>query len=210
VEPQNARSRRTRAALLEAAREIVEGDGLPALTMAAVAERADISRRAVYLHFESRGQLVTALFDHVNEQEDLAASLRGISTAPDAAVMIAEWAAHLGRFHPRIARVARAVQRVHDTDEDAARHWRLIQQDWRRLCARVARRVKDEGRLAPTWTVDTMTDMLQALMSLDVLETLLDERGWSPSRYSRHLCDVARSSFLKDAPGNPPPDDAPA
>lgn len=196
MEPQNARSRRTRSALLQAAREIIEGEGLPALTMAAVAERAGISRRAIYLHFESRTQLVTALFDHVNEQEDLTSSLRGVAGSPDAETMIAEWAAHLGRFHPRIARVARAVQQARETDEDAARHWRLVQDDWHRLCRRVARRARDEGRLAPPWTLETMADMLQALMSLDVLETLVRERGWSPEEYSEHLRRTASATFL--------------
>lgn len=196
MEPQNARSRRTRTALLEAAREIVEDEGVARLTTATVADRAGISRRAVYLHFESRGQLLTALFDHVNEQEALTASLRGIADAVDAEETISEWAAHLGRFHPRIARVARAVQRVRDRDEDAARHWRLIQDDWHRLARRVARRVQDEGRMATGWTVDTMADMLHALMSLDVLETLVDDRGWSPEEYSRHLRETASAAFL--------------
>ena len=196
MEPQNARSRRTRVALLEAAREVVERDGLPALTMATIAERAGISRRAVYLHFESRGQLVSALFDYVNEQEDLPSSLQRIGEAVDAAGMIAEWAAHVGRYHPRIARVARAVQRVRDIDEDAARHWRLIQDDWQRLCRRVARRVRDDGCLAAPWTAETMAAMLQALMTLDVLETLVDERGWSPVEYADHLRETALATFL--------------
>jgi AcrR family transcriptional regulator len=37
--------------------------------MAAVADRAGVSRRAVYLHYASRAELVTALFDYVSEQE---------------------------------------------------------------------------------------------------------------------------------------------
>src|SRR6266536_1845633 len=46
------------------------------LTMAAVAERAGVSRRAVYLHFASRAELLTELFGHVSEREGLAASLQ--------------------------------------------------------------------------------------------------------------------------------------
>ena len=43
---QNARSRRTRLALLAAARTLVERDGVPAVTMASVAEHAGVTRRA--------------------------------------------------------------------------------------------------------------------------------------------------------------------
>ena len=179
MEAQNARSRRTRAALLDAAREIVEERGLPALTMGAVAELAGVTRRSVYLRFESRTHLLTALFDHVNESEDLAASVLPVRNAPDAATAIQAWAAHVARFHPHVLRIARAVQSMKDTDPDAAEHWRLVQEDWHRLCRLVARRIDDEKSLASGWTVETMADMLHALMSLDVLEILIEQRGWS-------------------------------
>ncbi len=197
MQPQNARSRRTQAALLEAAREIVEERGLPALTMGAVAELAGVTRRSVYLRFESRTHLLTALFDHVNDKEDLTASVRPVSDAPDAATALTAWAAHVARFHPRILRISRAVQSMKDTDPDAAEHWRLVQEDWHRLCLLLAGRVHDEGVLAPGWTVKTMADMLQALMSLDVLETLVDQRGWSVDDFASHLARVAQSTFTQ-------------
>src|SRR6476619_7573383 len=195
MQPQNARSRRTRAALLEAAREIVEERGLPALTMGAVAELAGVTRRSVYLRFESRTHLITALFDHVNESEDLAASVLPVRNAPDAATAIRAWAAHVARFHPRILRIARAVQGMKDTDPDAAEHWRLVQEDWHRLCRSVARRIDDEGALASGWNVETTADMLHALMSLDVLETLIDQRGWSVDDFAALLARLAQSTF---------------
>jgi AcrR family transcriptional regulator len=45
--PTNARARRTRTALLAAARAVLLEHGFPHLTMAAVAERAGVTRRAV-------------------------------------------------------------------------------------------------------------------------------------------------------------------
>ena len=195
MEAQNARSRRTRAALLDAAREIVEERGLPALTMGAVAELAGVTRRSVYLRFESRTHLLTALFDHVNESEDLAASVLPVRNAPDAATAIQAWAAHVARSHPHVLRIARAVQSMKDTDPDATEHWRLVQEDWHRLCRLVARRIDDEKSLASGWTVETMADMLHALMSLDVLEILIDQRGWSSDDVAVHLARVAQSTF---------------
>jgi len=195
MQPQNARSRRTQAALLEAARVIVEERGLPALTMGAVAELAGVTRRSVYLRFESRAHLLTALFDHVNEREDLATSLRPVQNAPDAATAIQAWAVHVARFHPRVLRIARAVQSMQGTDPDAAEHWRLVQEDWHRICRLVARRIDDEKALASGWTVETSADMLHALMSLDVLETLLDQRGWSSDDVAAHLARLAQSTF---------------
>src|SRR5215217_1613652 len=121
-DPRNARSRRTRAALLAATQVLLEEQGTEALTMAAVAERAGVSRRAVYLHFASRTELLTALFGYVSDQEGLAASLEQVWQAPAAAAALEAWASHLARFHPRILAVARAIQRVHRSDPDAATH----------------------------------------------------------------------------------------
>src|SRR5204862_2950392 len=71
VAQQNARSRRTRLALLASARTLVEQEGLSALTMASVAEHAGVTRRSVYLHFATRTELITALYEYVNETTGL-------------------------------------------------------------------------------------------------------------------------------------------
>jgi AcrR family transcriptional regulator len=194
--PQNARSRRTRAALLDAARSLLEERGTEALTMAAVAERAGVSRRAVYLHFASRTELVTELFGFVSEQEGLAASLQPVWDAPDAAAALREWAGHLARFHPSILAVARAIQRVRRSDPDAARHWRLVMADQQACCRRLAGWLARERRLARPWTVPAATDMLWALMSFELLEELLADRGWSPARYRTHMAALLASTFL--------------
>ena len=110
--PTNVRSRRTRAALLSAAHAILEEEGFEGLTMTAVAEHAGVTRRALYMHFPGRGELVGALFDHVADVEGLAESLRGVWEAPDAVSALDEWAAHLARYHPRLLAVDRALQAV--------------------------------------------------------------------------------------------------
>jgi AcrR family transcriptional regulator len=197
-EPRNARSRRTRAALLDATRTRLEEHGTESLTMAAVAERAGVSRRAVYLHFATRAELLTELFAYVSEQEGLAASLGPVWAAPDAAAALDAWARHLARFHPRILAVARAIERVRRVDPDAAAHWRLVMADQQACCQRLAAWMARERRLAPPWTVQTAADMLWALMSFDLLEELLVDRGWSVRRYRTHLAALFRSTFLCD------------
>jgi AcrR family transcriptional regulator len=91
-EPQNVRSRDTRQALLKAARQIIEQDGYDKLTMATVAARAGVTRRAVYLHFTSRAELVSALYAYLGEAEGLSASLTRVWGSPDALAALDEWA----------------------------------------------------------------------------------------------------------------------
>jgi AcrR family transcriptional regulator len=203
-EPTNARSRRTRDALLRAARAILEQEGFEALTMSAVAQRADVTRRAVYMHFGSRSDLVRAVFEYVAEAEGLQGSLQRVWDARDAAVTLDEWAAHLARYHPRLLEVDRAVRRVWRTDPDAADHRRRVVAAQLAGCRRIAQRMKDENRLAEPWTVTTAADMLLALISSDLIETLLVERRWSQRKLSDHLALVLRSTFLASAPQETP------
>ncbi|MET9342542.1 helix-turn-helix domain-containing protein [Nonomuraea sp. NPDC003804] len=193
--PQNARSRRTREALLAAARELIEKEGFEATTMAAVAARAGVSPRALYLHFASRGDLLTQLYRHLGATEDIGSSLERVWNSPDAVSALGEWAHHLARAHPRIMAVSLAVERARSVDPDAAELHRTTMDNWRRGCTRLLSWLADEGRLAPPWTLEAAVDMLWGLMSWSLLERLLVERGWTPEEYGLHMATLLRSTF---------------
>jgi AcrR family transcriptional regulator len=198
TEPVNARSRRTRAALLAAARAILEEQGFESLTMTAVADRAGVTRRAVYMHFPTRVALVGALFDYHARAEGLEASLRSVWEASDAAGALDEWARHLARYHPRLLAVDRAIERVRYTDADAAAHRRRVVQAKLANCRRLAGRLAEEGRLATPWTSESAADMLFALISSDLIEALLVDRRWSQRRLAEHLALLFRATFVAD------------
>jgi AcrR family transcriptional regulator len=194
-EPRNARSRRTAAALIRAARELIEHEGFAALTMTAVAERAGVTRRGAYLHFPSRTQLVAALYQDLGRTEQLAASLQRVWNCPDAAAALTQWAQHIARCHPRILGVVRAVERARYDDPDATKLWRTAQGNWLKGCRRLMRWLADENRLAPRWTVDSAAEMMWALMSIDVLDRLHNERRWSTRRVAEHLAALFHATF---------------
>jgi AcrR family transcriptional regulator len=196
ITPSNARSRRTRAALLRQAGAILKEQGFEALTITAVAERTGVTRRAVYMHFPSRAELVGALFDQVAEDEGLQESLREVWEAPDAATALDRWAEHLARYHPRLLAVDRAIQRVWRHDPDAAAHRERVISEKLTNCRRLARWLDQESVLAQPWTTDTAADMLFALISSDIIEALTHDRNWSPERLAAHLALMFRSTFL--------------
>jgi AcrR family transcriptional regulator len=66
-EPQQGRSRATRARLLEAAIGALAELGFQASTVAVVAERAGVSRGAAQHHFPTREALFTAALEHVSQ-----------------------------------------------------------------------------------------------------------------------------------------------
>jgi len=198
--PTNARSRRTRAVLLDAARQLLEEQGPAALTMSAAAERAGVSRRSVYLHFATRAELLVALYDHVYEAEGLAESLRPALDATDPVVALDEFAAHLGRLRPRVRAVATAIQQQRRTDPDFAAHWAVVSRDQRAVCGRLIEGLRRAGRLAPPWTADSAADMLWALMSGDFTDHLTIDRGWSFETYATHMASLFRAVFVVPEP----------
>jgi AcrR family transcriptional regulator len=197
-EPTNARSRRTRTALLSSAREILETRGFEALTMTAVAEQAGVTRRAAYLHFATRAELIGALFDFVADTEGLEESLRRVWEAEDAVSALDEWAAHLARYHVRLLAVDRAVERVRHVDADAAAHRKRVVAEKLSNCRRLVSRLEQERQLARSWTEETASDMLFSLISSDMIEALTLDRRWSRRRLADHLALLFRSAFVAD------------
>lgn len=195
-EPRNRRSRATRAAVLDAAWQLLEEGGAGQATMGAVAERAGVSRRALYLHFASRGELLLALHEHVDTELDLAASIEPVFAAPDAVAALEEFTAHLARYHPRIQDIDLALLRVRDNDPDVATLIEQGMQAWHDGCRSIARRLADEGRLAEPWTVDTAADLIWSFMFPETLERLTVSRGWPTERYGELLAVVLRRTLV--------------
>lgn len=197
--PHNTRSRRTRDALLTATRDILEAEGFEALTMGAAAERAGVSRRAVYLHFTSRAELVSALFEFIAKQEGLAGSQGPIWTAPDSVAALRQWVRHLVHYHPRLIPVDRAIERMRRVDPDAQAHRDIVSEAQMGSCRRIAQWLHDDGRLAEPWSVETAAEMLFALISTDMFERLTELRGWPPKRVEEHLWALHEATFVRPA-----------
>lgn len=205
-QPRNARSQRTRGALLAATRQILESDGFEALTMAAVAEQAGVSRRAVYLHFTTRTELVSGLFEYIARQEGLAESTSSIWAAPDAVAALRAWIKHLTTYHPRVMTVDRAIEQVRRVDADAQRHRDTVTQAQLANCRRIAEWLEREGRLNTSWTVDSATDLLFGLICTELFERLMTMRGWTTEVLENRLWTMCRAVLVQDRPDRPQQD----
>jgi AcrR family transcriptional regulator len=187
-----------RAAVLSTARRLLEEGGFDALTMGAVAERAGVTRRAVYLHFPSRAELVSALFDYVADAEGLERSLARVWEAPDGPAALDEWAQHVARYHPRLLAVDRAVALESDRDPDAAAHRQRVMRAKLVSCRRLIGRLAEERRLAAGWTVEQAADMLFYLDSGELVGGLLRERRWSRRLFVDRYAALLRATFLHE------------
>jgi AcrR family transcriptional regulator len=96
---QRSDARASRASLLAAAKELVAEDGLDALTVVAVAQRAGLNRSTAYQHFRQREDLV----DAVGAQ--FAKDLRAMFSEPRELGDQIDFFAHHFRENPDIARI---------------------------------------------------------------------------------------------------------
>ncbi len=197
--PQNARSDRTRTAILDALWELIEVHGAEDVTVEQVAAAAGTSRRAVYLHFASRTELLLGLFHHTNERLDLHRWVQPIQDAGTAEDALAAWARLVAGFHSQIVPVARAIDVARRKDPAAQTVWDRAMSGWLGGTRQLAATLAASGRLAPPWTADSAADMLWALMSVELVEDLVHDREWTLESLETALTTLARRTFLVPA-----------
>lgn len=197
-DPQNARSRKTRAAIQQAALELLATSGARAVSMAEVANRAHCSRRALYLHFPSRAALLRSLVAYVDETFDLAANQEPMRTAPDARAAIRAFARFVGRYHTRIGPIVLAVSHERYDDRDAAEAWSEAMGRWRAGCEEAVARIVAEEQLHPRFSSpERAVELVWSLLSVDVLDRLVNECGWSPDAYGEILGDLLEHALFR-------------
>jgi AcrR family transcriptional regulator len=187
--------------VLDAAWALLEEHGVEKLTMAEVARRAGVSRRAIYLHFSSRTDLLFALHGRVNEVLGVRESVQSIYEAPDSVAALDAWVAHTVRVHTKLIRLVQAVDQARRTDPDAAGLWTRAMDGWLRGCRAVTASLAREGRLAEPWTVEVAADLLWALMSVDLIEDLVEDRCWSEQLYRDRFATLVHRTLVKPRSG---------
>ena len=187
----------TRTRILEAARELVEEIGAAA-SMDQIARKADLSRRAVYDHFESRAQLLVSLVNHVDETGNLEERAQSVTEAASARASLEAFVALNAEYNPEIHLIARALERARDTDDAAAAAWDDRMESRRRLCRWISRRLDEEGDLQGDASIDTAADLIWSLTNIPIWRDLVVERGWSEHRYRQWVMRLLGSILSAD------------
>jgi AcrR family transcriptional regulator len=183
----------TRTQILEAARAMFEELGYYGAGLGAVATKAGVSRQAIYLHFPSKAELLTALHLHIFdtdvvpalEQHPLTDEMTALDSldatiATDVVVISKVW-----RIHEALTTARRQHPEVEETlrPREAQRYGELLDR---------ARALKREGALPSTVRVEALADMLWGLVSVGTFTSLVNERGWSLAQYERWVRDSIR------------------
>ncbi len=183
----------TRIRILEAARAMFEERGYYGAGLEAVAKRAGVSRQAIYLHFPSKAELLTALHLHIFATDVVPALERHPITdamnaldALDATIAVdVEVASKVWRIHDSLAMARWQYPEVEETlrPREEERYGELLD---------LGRRLEREGALPPTIRAGTFADMLWGLMNAGTYRSLVIERGWPLDQYRRWVRDTIR------------------
>ncbi len=191
--------RETRTQILEAARTMFEELGYNGAGLEAVAKMAGVSRQAIYLHFPSKAELLTALHLHIFATDVVPALERHSITdamtaldALDATIAVdVEVASKVWRIHEALATARRQHPEVEDTlrPREEERYAGLLD---------LGRRLKREGALPPKVRVGTFADMLWGLINVGTYRSLVIERDWSLDQYRRWVRNTIRLHISAD------------
>ena len=185
----------TRRRIFEAAWNLIVVRGDAGVTMAHIAKKAKISRQALYLHFADRAQLLDALVRYADEKRGLTSAIQHIVDAPTAREALGRMVSLQARQNPRIWGIALAFEAVRRTDKAAQRSWQRRQARRLETCRTIIERLRREGELRPTLTMEEATDLLYVITSLRMWEDLVLVRGWTADQYQERVTRLLLESL---------------
>jgi AcrR family transcriptional regulator len=193
---------RTRAAVLDAARQLFTDRGYAATPMTAIADRAGVALDTVYASAGRKPELARLLIETAISGTDKAIPaeqrdyVRRIRAAPDAATKIAVYAAAITAIAPRLALVLAIIQQAAPDEPELGQLWTEIAD---RRAANMRLFVADLATVAPLRVApDEAADIVWATNAVELYRLLVDQRGWTPQRYERFLADTWHRLLLAD------------
>lgn len=194
----------TRHDIIDAARRLFEKDGYAATTMAGIAQEAGVALKTVYLSFESKSGVLSALWDLL---------LRGGDDAPPVAQL--PWyrevleesnperqlrlnARNSATVKQRLGVIMGVIRDASTAEPTINALWKRIQvsfyENQRAVVASIARK----KALREGLDLARAADILWTLNHPDLWLLLVGQRGWSPQDYEQWFGDTACAQLLKD------------
>lgn len=181
----------TRTQILDATWQLIEEYG-KSPSLVAIAQKAGVSRQAVYLHFGDRTGLLVALIEHMNLQLGKESRVREIFDAPTGLEVLDRLVDGLSVFTARVDKVARVFEVEQYQDDAVAAAWRNVMSSRREQVREVIRRIAKDKQLAAVWTIASATDLCHCILMPGQWRELVHHLGWSPKRYAKHVKALLR------------------
>jgi AcrR family transcriptional regulator len=190
---------RTRAGIIEAAHGLFLSRGYAATTLKNIADAANVALPTIYSVFQSKRQLLLAVFDSARLGSD---GRHPPATRRDPQFEIlsnpspAHIAAEVRLTRQGGAPVARIISKAAAADPHIAELWQKTQADRHGKMRVLAQTLISRGSIAAGGSIDRITDVLWTLTSNEIYQMLVLDRGWSPQEYEEWLRDLLESAVF--------------
>lgn len=177
--------------ILRAARELFVRGGYQATTLTAVAERAGVAHRTVYVRFGTKAGLLARVVDLA-----IAGDLRPIDvehrdryvqalSAPTLDERISVLAKGSSRLLAAAADVIAVARQAESTEPSIAEQARAGRATTRRLIRAFWKRAHEDGLLPPTVDLDWLAETTAALAHAETYLVMRETAGFTPRRHEK-------------------------
>lgn len=198
-----ARTRRTRGAVVEAARTLFLQRGYAATTIEAISDSSDTPQATVYRLFSSKLGILKAVLDISIAGDDQAVAMldrpqvRALLSDQDPKKQLTGFVAMLRDLMGRTAPVHRILADAARSDPEAGYLLAEVAQQRHEGQQRVARSLARSGAFKSGLRERDAADIVHALASPEVYGLLVLDRGWSPERYETWLTEILIEQLLQ-------------
>jgi AcrR family transcriptional regulator len=189
----------TRRRILHATWAVIEELGAD-IRIRDVAERAEVSRQAIYLHFGDRANLLLALVEFMPETLGFQQLLAHVFAAESGVEMLRRTVALHSTYSAKIDLVARVLEAAQYQDSALRAAWRDRMTRSRAAHRMVIQRIAAEGQLADGWTVDEAGDLFYTVTMQGPWRELTHELGWSPEQYAERITRLLLDTLVAKSP----------
>jgi AcrR family transcriptional regulator len=195
-------ARASRAAMLEAARDLFLAHRFAGTTLPMVAEAAGVSVQYVYKVFGNKAGLVKAVFDvaiagddepvAIQDREDVTA----VRTETNPRRKLELYGRHMASIGPRTMPILLVVRDAAAGDDAAGVVWAQLQAERLHGMTMFADDLHSHAHLRKGISRDEARDVLWLHNSLEVWDLLVTQRGWTPKRYGDWLAHQLIAALL--------------
>lgn len=190
------RAEETRSRVRSAARALFESDGFRTTTIAAIAERAQVSQQTIYATFGSKVAILRELLEQMEEAAESAAWRERIAAAQEPAEILdafAQWTRSFfstSRVSMQMAGEAMADPEIGDLVETGNRRRRDALEA---LIGGLA----DRGALRPDLPTSDAVDRVWMLTGIEMYLAATGGCGWSDEKYGLWLSESLQRQVLR-------------
>jgi len=200
LHPYNSPTRRlqltaTKAAIVEAARDLMGKQGYEATTMDRIAAAAGVAVQTVYKHFGSKPAIVRAFIERARQDPRIAEQRRQLLDAADPREQV-RLLAQRARLYAEMGFHTAVVLAPIAQDPELARTIRRESASVRRSHLEYVRSIERKRALRPGVSVEQAADYIALLSAPDRVWTMRRDKGWSFDQCESWLADVLTRLLL--------------